>query len=211
VPNYRLTPHDPSVDVPFCHPGHAEDILHFLTFMSSWRGPPDFGPIYDSQAFYLIGHSCSAHILTSIFLDSSEVSPTLTPPLTLLHAVKGIAMSEGIYNIDSLLDRFASYRHWFIAPAFGLRASYDQFSTTRFPLWNRNIRWLIIHSKGDDLVDASQSEAMYNRLCDLYGADMQSRIKQNMDQLDGGHDDLLRSDEYVKIVKDFVLGDVRCY
>jgi hypothetical protein len=150
-------------------------------------------------------------MLTSIFLDSSEVSPTLTPPLTLLRAVKGIVMSEGIYDIDSLLaiERFAYYRDWFIAPTFGRRASYDEFSTTRFPLWNRNIRWLIIHSKGDDQVDMSQSEAMYKRLCDLYGADMETRIEQNMDQLDGGHDDILRSNEYVNMVKDFILGDAR--
>jgi hypothetical protein len=55
----------------------------------------------------------------------------------------------------------------------------------------------------------SQSEAMYKRLCDLYGADMETRIEQNMDQLDGGHDDILRSNEYVNIVKDFILGDAR--
>jgi hypothetical protein len=209
IPNYRLTPRDPPRDDHFRHPGHAEDILLFLMFMSAWEGPPGIGPIYDSQVFYLLGHSCSAHMLASIFLDSSDISPTLTPPLTLLHAVKRIAMSEGIYDPESLIavERFPQYRDWFIAPAFGRRDSYDAFSTTRFPLWNRDIHWLIIHSKGDTMIDLSQSKMMYTRLCDLYGSNADTHVHQNLDQLNTEHDDLLRGDEYVNIIKDFVLGD----
>jgi hypothetical protein len=211
VPNYRLTPRDPSGDVHFRHPGHAEDILLFLTFMSSWQGPPDIGLIYDPQIFYLLGHSCSAHSLTSIFLDSSEVSPTLTPSLTLLHAVKGIVMSEGMYDLESLIavDRFPQYRDQFIAPTFGRRDSYDAFSTTKFPLWNRDIRWLLVHSKGDTWVDLSQSETMYTRLCGLYGSNADTRVQRNLDQLSAQHDDILRGDEYVNIVKNFVIADAR--
>lgn len=175
--------------------------------MLSWKGPPDIGPVYDPKSFYLLGHSCSAHFLTSIFFDSSEVSPSLTPPSTLLHAVKGIVMSEGIYDLASLLAIFPQYLDWFIAPAFGRRDSYHAFSTTRFPLWNRDIRWLIIHSKGDTMVHLSQSKAMYTRLCDLYGSFADTHIQLNLDQLDAEHDDILRRDEYIDIVKNFVFGD----
>ncbi|KAJ7285943.1 hypothetical protein C8J57DRAFT_1286321, partial [Mycena rebaudengoi] len=53
------------------------------------RHPRCLGP--QGQAIYLIGHSCGAYMLPSVFLDSSAVS--LTPPPAVLQAVKGIAMS----------------------------------------------------------------------------------------------------------------------
>ena len=177
--------------------------------MLSWEGPPaQVTPTYNPQILHLLGHSCSAHMLTSIFLNSSEVSPSLTPSVTLLRAVKGIALSEGIYNLDSLLaiERFSHYREWFIAPTFGRRNSYDAFTTTRFPLWNRAISWLIIHSKGDTLVDVSQSGEMFAHLCRLYGLDAATRVHQNTNQLTAEHNDILYGDEYVNIIMGFVLG-----
>ncbi|KAG6850580.1 hypothetical protein H0H93_011248 [Arthromyces matolae] len=205
VPNYRLTPRDPPDDHHFRHPGHAEDILDALRFLINWQGPPGVGRLYDPNYLFLIGHSCSAHMLTSIFLDSSSISPTLTPPPPLLQAVKAIIMSEGIYDIDLLLASFPDYLEWFIRPTFGHRDSYAPFSTTNFKLFDKHIKWLVIHSKGDTLINPPQSHEMYHHLCDLYGDQSVTHVQRNTDKLDGEHNDILLGFDYVYIVKDFVL------
>ncbi len=126
VPNYRLTPPSPTPETQLHHPAHAEDILASLEFLI---GPSS--PVFDIYAknvsldFYLIGHSCSAHMLTTIFLDSSRVTPTLTPSPTLLAGVKAITMSEGIYDIDLLIKNFPAYERGgfgFIVNTFGDRS-----------------------------------------------------------------------------------------
>jgi hypothetical protein len=194
-------------DNSFFHPGHAEDILHFLTFLTTWEGPQGLGRVYDARRLYLMGHSCSAHMLASIFLDSSSISPTLSPPLPLLCATQAIIMSEGIYDIDLLLSHFPPYREWFIEPAFRPLQSYVDFSTTKFPLRSSHIRWLVIHSKGDTLVDQLQSESMYKHLCELNEAAAGTLIAKNTDELDGEHNDVLRGKEFVDIVASFILDD----
>ncbi|KAF8078038.1 Alpha/Beta hydrolase protein [Lyophyllum atratum] len=205
VPNYRLTPRDPPDDDHFRHPGHAEDALQALTFLITWQGPPAVGPLYDPNRLYLMGHSCSAHMLTSIFLDSSSITPTLTPPSSLVQAVQKIVMSEGIYDLDLLLTSFPQYRDWFVGPTFGRRESYAPFSTTAFPLIDTHIKWLIVHSKGDTLVNLSQSEAIYRHLCEIHGGDASTRVYRNTDQLVDEHNDILLGFEFVAIVKDFIL------
>ncbi|KAF5381054.1 hypothetical protein D9615_003879 [Tricholomella constricta] len=206
VPNYRLTPRDPPGDDHFRHPGHAEDALQALIFLTTWQGPSALGPIYDPDRLYLMGHSCSAHMLSSIFLDSSSITPTLTPPPSLFKAVKAIVMSEGIYDLDLLLTSFPDYLAWFVRPTFGRRASYAPFSTNAFSLIDTHIKWLIIHSKGDTLVDLPQSEAMYRRLCELNGSEASTRVYRNTEKLRGEHNDILLGLDFVDIVKDFFLS-----
>ncbi|KAG6814310.1 hypothetical protein H0H92_013435 [Tricholoma furcatifolium] len=204
VPNYRLTPRDPPDDNHFRHPGHAEDALNALCFLSTWAGPPGVGSLYDPYHLYLIGHSCSAHMLSSIFLDSKSISLSLAPPLSLLRVVKAIIMSEGIYDLDLLLRSFPAYREWFVQPAFGQYETYAQFSTTTLPLRDPDIRWLIVHSKGDTLVDLTQSEAIYQHLCSLYPSHTPTHVFSNMDQLTAEHNDILSGMEYVDIIKKFI-------
>jgi hypothetical protein len=122
--------------------------------------------------------------------------------------VQGIVVSEGIYDIDLLLSSFPRYKEWFIAPTFGSRASYAKFSTSTFPLWNTDIRWLVVHSKGDTLVNLPQSEIMYKHLYNLHDSNRMSgcaRVSKN-EELDEGHNEILRGDEYVRIVSTFVMG-----
>ncbi|KAJ7903407.1 Alpha/Beta hydrolase protein [Mycena olivaceomarginata] len=151
VPNYRLTP--------------SKDILHFLDFITSdaWPGVPELKFTPTGTRLYLLGHSAGAHILSSIFLDSSAAFPSLTPPPAVLKAARGIVMTEGIYDIDLLLAKFPDYRQWFIAA---------DASTTGLALREgspENLRWLVIHSKGDTLVDQPQSDAIVAHLGTLYG------------------------------------------
>ncbi|KAJ7710004.1 alpha/beta-hydrolase [Mycena rosella] len=202
VPNYRLTTEHNQ----FRHPGHAADILAFLVFLTTWPGVPNvFDPA--GRPMYLMGHSAGAHILTSIFLDSAHVFPSLTPPSPVLQAVRAIVLSEGIYDIDLLLARFPEYRGWFIAAAFGDRESYADVSTTSLSLREgSDLRWLVIHSAGDTLVDMPQSDTMDAHLRGLYGPAADTRVARNFDQLDVDHDDVLRSPLFVDVVRAFVDG-----
>ncbi|KAG6878694.1 hypothetical protein C0993_011509 [Termitomyces sp. T159_Od127] len=204
VLNYRLTPRDPPGNDHFRHPGHAEDTLDALRFLITWPGPSGAGQLYDPHHLYLIGHSCSAHMLSSIFLDSSSISPSLTPPPHLFQAVKAIIMSEGIYDPDLLLSSFPTYHAWFIRPTFGHNDSYAAYATAKLPLIDTHIKWLIIHSKGDTLVDLPQSDIMYQHLCVLYGDHANTHIHRNTDRLDGEHNDILRGLDYVDVIKDFI-------
>jgi len=193
VPNYRLTPNPANH---FRHPGHAQDILEFLSFLTQWKD----GPVHPTQ-IYLIGQSCGAHMLSSIFLDSSTTFPSLSPSPAVLHAVHAIIMSEGIYDLDALLLRFPDYKPRFIAAVFGDHESYAHSSVTSLSLRPaaHNIRWMIIHSKGDTLVDLGQSQAMYDHLSTL-GVNVQ----KSLDQLQDEHDDILNGDEYIQVVGDFI-------
>ncbi|THH15157.1 hypothetical protein EW146_g5278 [Bondarzewia mesenterica] len=208
VPNYRLTPREPTPEDTMQHPAHAEDILQFLTFVLDWPGPARHARVpFDPSKIYLMGHSCGAHMLSSIFLDSTSSTPSLTPPLALLSAVQGIALSEGIYDIDLLLSSFPDYRQWFIANTFGEWDSYVAFSTANISSrkGGEHIRWLIIHSKGDTLVDQHQSEIMYNHL--LYIHKDASRVLKNWEDLEEEHNAILRGDKFVRIVGEFMISD----
>lgn len=231
VPNYRLTPKSP-IDEQFHHPGHAEDILVFLEFILSWGQRFIFSPVidrvpnswslssfqvqhgylpYDGTRLYLMGHSCSAHILASIFLDTTAITPSLTPSDNLLKTVQAIIMSEGIYDLELLLARFPAYRSWFIADAFGDLPSYAKFSMTEYPFLNAAARWLVIHSKGDTLVDVAQSHAMAQHLRQLKKARAEE-IQTSLDHLERGHDDILNGDnKFVEIVSNFILTDASKY
>ena len=208
VPNYRLTQPDNGL----LHPAHAQDILQLLTFLLSWSGPrpgPQGCPVrppYDPNRIYLIGHSCSAHMLACILLNSVE--PVLVPSAALLRAVRGVVFSEGIYDIDSLLMSFPAYRDWFIRETFGSLPTYDRYSTTKLALRDgaKHIRWMILHSKGDTLVDIVQSQAIYDHLQSLYNEGLQGgdQIVKNWDDLEDDHNAILQSGKYIQIVGDFV-------
>jgi acetyl esterase/lipase len=211
VPNYRLTQPDDNGSPSLQHPAHAQDILQLLTFLLSWSGPQGQGygyqvPPYDPNRLYLIGHSCAAHMIASILLDSAE--PALVPSAMLLRAVRGVGFSEGIFDIDTLLKSFPAYRDWFIRETFGSLATYDRYSITRMALRDgaKHIRWMILHSKGDTLVDILQSQAIYDHLQSLYDGAVHGsgQIVKNWDDLEGGHNEILQSGKYIQIVGDFI-------
>ncbi|PPQ70754.1 hypothetical protein CVT25_000075 [Psilocybe cyanescens] len=196
VPNYRLTPRD-NQDPSFRHPIHAEDILAFLVFVRKWRNQ-ESAP-FDPDSLVLLGHSCSAHMLSAIFLGSDQAS--LNPAQDLLRAVKGIVMSEGIYDLDALIARFPAYHQWFIEPTFGPSESYERFSALRYPLRpSSEISWLLLHSKGDTLIDLDQTRAMHSHLTQIAPL----AVSINTEDLKEEHDDIFTSDTYLKIVSQFI-------
>ncbi|KAH9946002.1 Alpha/Beta hydrolase protein [Epithele typhae] len=135
---------------PVQHPAHAEDVLRALHFLTTWPAPGCAAP---AQQLVLLGHSCSAHILTSILLDQAS-APSLTPAPPLLAATRAVVLSEGIYDLDALLRSFPDYKAWFVAAAFGDRDAYPDANTAAHPLR-----------------PARRTEAIHAHLVDVAGAD----------------------------------------
>lgn len=214
VPNYRLTPNEPTPETALQHPAHAEDVLAALEFLvrpsSSGQSGGGLGLDSDPQRrldnaradeIYAIGHSCGAHILTAILLDSSTPTPSLRPSPTLLNAVRGVALSEGIYDIDLLLQSFPAYKSWFISNTFGDKPSYLCDSTTSYPRRENggDPPWLIVHSSGDTLVDEAQSQAIYQHLESL-----KFTVKKDWETLTIEHNDMLKTSQYSDLMGDFI-------
>lgn len=204
VPNYRLSPPETTEANALRHPEHAKDVLCFLTFVLAWGGPEGIS-VYDPNRLCLMGHSCGAHIMSSIFLEPAQGEDALCPPLELLKNTKAIITSEGIYDIDLLLSSFPTYRAWFIEAAFGRRSAYEDVSVTKMTprVECHHLQWLIVHSKGDTLVDEAQSEAMYQHL--LHNA---VHVTRNFEELMEEHNAILAGGEFVKIVGQYILDKI---
>ncbi|KAI6096017.1 Alpha/Beta hydrolase protein [Pisolithus sp. B1] len=206
LPNYRLTPKRPTPDNFLRHPEHAKDILGFLNFICA-EPPRVPGLPYEPHQLVLVGHSCAAHMLCSIFLNVSSHSSDaadanqLCPSDTLLERTKALVLSEGIYDLDLLISSFPTCRSWFIEDAFGERDSYADVSVNKAPTRHHSghIKWLIIHSKGDTLVDEEQSQAMYNHL-----KDQSAQVDKSFDELFEDHNEILRCDQYVDMLRRFI-------
>lgn len=203
VPNYRLTPREGPVDDILRHPTHAKDILDFLEYLLTWGSPHGLSLSSGPTQLFLMGHSCGAHMLSSIFLDSSAVTPSLTPSPKLLGAVKGISPSQGIYDLELLINNFPSYLEWFVARAFGKQESYAPFSVTSYPTRSRSINWLLVHSQGDTMIDLPQSEKMLEHLKAEYGPSAEEHIFYDT-SLTQDHFDVPASDELVNIMGEFI-------
>ncbi|KAF8969964.1 Alpha/Beta hydrolase protein [Flammula alnicola] len=178
VPNYRLTPAN-NLDPQFRHPIHAQDILLFLEFIQTWNSPPC---PFDASKLVLMGHSCSAHMLSSIFLASDSANLSLVPSAELLSSIKGIIMSEGIYDLDGLLARFPGYRQWFVEPAFGPSQTYSQFSALKYPCGHL---------------------PRYPGSCFTPREIDPQHVSINVDELTEEHNENLHTEAYVKVVKQF--------
>lgn len=191
--NYRLT--TPATQ-DIVHPMHAQDVLDALLYLVSL---PEKDNSFHFSYIHLAGHSCGAHILSSIFLDS----PLLNPPPNLLYLVKSISLSEGIYDLDLLLSTWPSYSS-FLLPAFGHDLTkFHTLSPSNFPLREKtiHIRWFIIHSTADQLVDLPQSSSIYHHLLNL-GATVHS----DWSSLHGNHDEILTTQKYAYIIAQHILS-----
>ncbi|KAG9318798.1 hypothetical protein JVU11DRAFT_899 [Chiua virens] len=126
-------------------------------------------------------------MLCTIFLRMSGDSERVCPSDELIKVTAAIIMSEGIYDIDVLLSSFPKYRSWFIENTFGKRSSFEVVSAIKATLDQKiqHIRWLIIHSRGDTLVDERQSQEMYDFLMGK-----SCLVSKSFDELGDEHNDI---------------------
>lgn len=235
VPNYRLTtsstPH-------IKHPAHAEDLHEFLKFILDWPGhePPSK---YDPRRLYLAGHSCSAHMLMSIFLspppprprtqDSNSTAPPtytttrepthiyffpqLIPSPRLITSIRGFILSEGIYDLDLLLRSFPAYKDWFVAAAFGARDSYAAVNTIRGVIRKPSAPTDKQEEKAKWLVIHSTGDTLVDVVQSQGFADnlqeQSADVELNDSEVTEEHNDLLRGEVYPSIVAKFVLRNER--
>ncbi|KAG8919244.1 Kynurenine formamidase [Tulasnella sp. 417] len=175
VVNYVLSPRKPEDGPAVRHPTHAADVLRALHCLIDPSSDEALGTRSSSLPsetnLWLVGHSCGAHILSSIFLRPPEDSPSssLTPSPELIGSVKGIMLAEGIYDIDLLLSLHPTYGD-FVEGAFTARFSYTDVSTPNFTTreGTGHIQWIVVHSAGDSLINEEESLAMYDALVKLY-------------------------------------------
>lgn len=116
-------------------------------------------------------------------------------------------MSEGIYDVDLLLKSFPTYREWFIADTFGDLDTYAAVNTSAYQIREsgQNTRWLVVHSKGDTLVDEVQSQSMVAQLKTFeFAASGDAAFVESHFDLTSDHNDVLLEDRYHEVVGRFI-------
>jgi len=159
---------------------------------------------------HLVGHSCGAHIISTILMKAQapEAGPTQPLPETIWSTIQTATIAEGIYDLDLLLALFPSYKG-FIEGVFGERgvqpgSSLTKFSTTQFEVpKNSVIRWFVVHSIGDTLIDVNQAEAMISHLEASHKAPS-SHVFQDISTLKEEHDAVVQTEEFAWLVAEFV-------
>ena len=211
IPNYRLSPRQStSIEPPFRHPGHVDDIVSALITIHSWEPPSTAAVRLDSNTMHLVGHSCGAHIISTILMKARlpSAEPTQPLPETVRSAIQTATIAEGIYDLDLLLVMFPNYRD-FVEGAFGERGdqprqSLTKFSVTQFELpENSTIRWFVTHSTGDTLIDVNQAEAMISHLEASHKAPT-NHVFQDISTLNADHDTVLQTKEFAWLVAEFL-------
>ena len=124
----------------------------------------------------------------------------IVAPSYIADSTRAVILSEGIYDVCSLLRSYPNYREWFVQPAFGDN-SYDRFSIPNLMLRPLvNFPWLLIHSQGDTLVDVYQTTDMHNHLRNE-AAGVTVSLYDVVDE----HDAILESEKYLDVVKAFLI------
>jgi len=103
---------------------------------------------------------------------------------------------------------FPNYQD-FIEDAFGERvvqpaSSLTKFSVTLFKVPEDSmIRWFVVHSTGDTLVDVNQAEAMISHL-EASHKTPTTHVFQDISTLNADHDAVLQTKEFASLVAEFV-------
>ena len=100
------------------------------------------------------------------------------------------------------MQSFPTYKEWFIANTFGDEASYVAYNASRYELraGAEHIRWFILHSVNDPLVDVLQSEAIVQCLESYTKPNVQSYLKLSCED----HNGVLMEDKYHELVSNFI-------
>lgn len=173
--NYRLSTTDKIKS-----PTHVEDVAKAYAFLAA--NAKKYG--YSATKIFVMGHSAGAHtaamLATGSFLAQAGIEKPDLP--------RGFIGIEGIYDVPQLVKKWPGYRNWFIEKAFGPEKNWPAGSPTERPIAVA-APWLVIHSRGDELVDVPQSQKFVAHL-------KQQGVKADFyDKPTAGHEDTLRNIE----------------
>lgn len=164
---YRWAPADP-------HPAQAIDTVAALSLLTGPLLALEAGtPRWNRQSIYLIGHSAGAFIAASIVLKPSSLPPSFPVPDLVRRSIRGVIYVDGIYDLPNLLDEYPTYSY-FVDDAFGTSSQYlaDESParwTLHPPSTSPSLRFLVLHSKDDDLLSLRQPKLFNSRLATLLG------------------------------------------
>jgi acetyl esterase/lipase len=211
LPNYRLSHRQPTAIEPsFRHPGHVDDIVSALITIHSWEPPSTTALRLNHTSMHLVGHSCGAHMVCAILMEARVpgAGPTRPLPETIWSTIQTATIAEGIYDLDLLLVMFPKYQY-FVENTFGERedqpgSSLTKFSVTQFVLpENSVVRWFVVQSTGDTLVDVNQAEAMISHL-EASHKTSSTHVFQDISTLNADHDAVLQTKEFARLVAAFI-------
>ena len=142
-------------------------------------------------------------MLASLLLDppEGEGAPSdLRPSAAVIKAIKGVVLVEGIHDLDLLLKTFPSYRD-FVEGAFP-GSDLSPFSVTRYKVREGvQIRWLVMQSRGDTLIDEPQAASMYAHLQSEYvrmGWET-THIRKDFESTTEDHDAVLLTKRFAEV------------
>lgn len=174
IVNYRISSQTNDIRVP----DHARDVAEAISFLAVNKAKY----AYDSARIYLVGHSAGAHTIAYLASDASLYRTAKVPPASLPRGYVGL---EGIYDVPKLVERHASYASWFIEQAFGDRKNWPAGSPTLRSIESK-APWIVVHSKGDVLVEMGQSTDFVRHL-------KQTGIQAELVTVDAlSHDDVVK-------------------
>ena len=194
IVRYRLSPQ-------VQHPHHVDDVVRALGYLVDKS--EEYGN-YDPRRIILAGHSAGATICAQIAMDSQYLRQGLGVGHAsdkLRRAIQGVCGLQGIYSLNELVKTFPEYTE-FVAPAFGeAPAEWTSASPTHFPVtdWERGMRWLVIWSEEDELVDGEQARQFVKRV--RQGQPKDIRFVDRVAW--GSHDGVLEREEVWRALVDF--------
>ncbi|GJN88223.1 hypothetical protein Rhopal_001188-T1 [Rhodotorula paludigena] len=222
---YRLAPADP-------HPAQILDVVSGLELLTGPLLPLEAGEAkWDRTHLIVAGHSAGAFMAATLVLrplpthpaSSARSSPFSVPDIV-RQAVRGIICIDGIYDLPALLDEYPSYAS-FVSEAFGTDLSVlAAESPARWDRYNddagRDVRILVLHSKGDELLSLRQPRVFLRRVKQLFHAGGEAGVKDKADEatseaderdlpanvevdfgsLRGGHYEVVKGDELAQVI-----------
>ncbi|KAF9171883.1 Kynurenine formamidase [Mortierella sp. AD011] len=191
------------------HPKHVQDVATAIGYLH--KHAHDHGG-YNHERIYLVGHSAGGQITgllalrPDLYLEPVEAKLGLHKG-ALYSAIRGVIGVEGIYNVDSLLKRWPSYRD-FVIQGFGespealIQGSPDG---QRVPSGQSFTipRYAVIQSNQDELVEREQATEYFSHLQSVAGAPVADRVVLEFGDW-GKHDDMLQTTQFIETITKYV-------
>ncbi|OLY84782.1 putative isoprenylcysteine alpha-carbonyl methylesterase ICME [Smittium mucronatum] len=220
VINYRLSSKTYETNE-FRHPAQLLDTIDSIEYL--FLNHEKYG--YDQEKIHLVGHSAGGHLTGLVCLEHPISWDSLKAPgsdKSLTSSIISVTGVSGIYDVEDFVnDRTGNLEY--VDQTFGTsidvyRCSSPQFapfSKSDWNLWSSvlpkekfhaqagavpNIRYMVLHSSGDELIPVSHSATYFNK-CHQLGLN----VSKELDTDYGTHFGCLESPEFAHFVTNFIL------